>query len=309
MVARVARVAWVNSAVNRAVDVVLGRVDDADGPRRLLHGRGGCYEGFHDVNFDWYPPYVVVSAFSEGPYAEVIAGLADHRDVAGIVVQTRRGRATTAEVVAGEVPQSLVCREAGLDFKIQPHRNQNIGLFLDMSGVRQWVREHASGARVLNLFAYTCAFSVYAIDGGAAQVVNNDMSRPALDWGQDNHRLNDHDMRCVSMVPHNLFKSWWKLRQLGPYDLVIVDPPTRQRGSFVAEKDYGQVMKRLEGLLAPGGRAIVCLNSPFMGFDFIEHQMTARAGGLKFDRWLAAAPEFEEANPQAGLKVGVYSCR
>ena len=92
---------------------------------------------------------------------------------------------------------------------------------------------------MLNLFAYTCAFSIAALAGGARQVVNNDMSRPSLDWGRENHQRNGQDLRSVSMLPHNLFKSWWKIRSLGPYGLIIIDPPTYQRGSFDAEKDYG----------------------------------------------------------------------
>lgn len=56
----------------------------------------------------------------------------------------------------------------------------------------------AAGLRVLNLFAYTCGFSVAAIAGGAARVVNLDMSRPALSRGRDNHRLNGHDLAQVS---------------------------------------------------------------------------------------------------------------
>ena len=150
-------------------------------------------------------------------------------------------------------------------------------------------------------------FSLAAIAGGAEQVVNNDMSKPALERGRANHRLNRHDLRRVRMVPHNLFKSWWKLNQLGPFDLVIVDPPTRQRGSFVAEKNYVAVMKRLPGLLAPAGRALVCLNSPFLGPRFIEEHMARRCPSLRLQRWLNTAPEFEESNGDAGLKVALYA--
>ena len=278
----------------------------SDAPKRLFHGRGDRYPGFADVNVDWYAPYVVVSVFSERSVQPLVDALTDAGGVEGIVVQSRKGRATNAEVAAGTVPETFVCEERGMCFRIDPFRNQNVGLFLDIEPVRSWVRDKASGARILNLFAYTCGFSVAALAGGAAHVVNNDMSRSALDWGRENHRLNRQDLGLVTMVPHNVFKSWGKLKALGPYDIVIVDPPTRQRGSFVAERDYGQVMKRLPSLVRKNGIALVCLNAPFIGRSFIEIEMTRRCPEGRLEGWLDPAPEFEEVNPDAGLKVGVY---
>ena len=286
--------------------IALERLQSATGPVRLLHGRGGCYEGFHDISIDWYPPIIVIGLFSTNPHKEISEELGRSHRVSGILVQKRNGRNTSSEVVQGNVPEEFVCVENGLKFQIQPKRNQNVGLFLDMAGVRQWVRENSSNAKVLNLFAYTASFSVYAVSGGSVRVVNNDMSRSALNWGKINHRLNLQQRSDVRMVPHNLFKSWWKLRQFGPYDLVIVDPPTQQGRSFNVEKDYAQVIKRISGLLTPHGRAVMCLNSPFQDFDYLLNLMQLRAPEMRFERWLPSAPEFEEVNSSAGLKVGVF---
>jgi 23S rRNA (cytosine1962-C5)-methyltransferase len=156
---------------------------------------------------------------------------------------------------------------------------------------------------VLNLFAYTCAFSVAAIAQGARQVVNNDMSRPALQLGERNHVLNGNELRRVRMVPHNLFKSWWKIRQLGPYDVVIIDPPTNQRGSFVAEKSYGQILKRLGEFTSPGGRVVACLNSPFLGPDFLNNQMARWCPQARLEKTYAPHPDFPERFAERGLKV------
>ena len=161
----------------------------------------------------------------------------------------------------------------------------------------------SAGKRVLNLFAYTCSFSVAALDGGATHVVNVDMSRSALDWGRENHRLNGQDLRLVSMLPHNLFKSWWKIRQLGPYGVVIIDPPTRQRGSFVAEKQYGQVLKRLPEFAAPGAEVIACLNSPFLNTDFLPQQMARWCPQCRLLETLPAADDFPDRFPDRALKV------
>jgi 23S rRNA (cytosine1962-C5)-methyltransferase len=129
------------------------------------------------------------------------------------------------------------------------------------------------------------------------------MSRPALDWGRANHDLNGHDARCVSMLPHNLFKSWWKIRQLGPYELVIIDPPTNQRGSFVAEKQYGQVLKRLSELCTPGADIIACLNSPYLNTDFLSSQMARWCPQAQLIEDMPVSDDFPDRFPDRGLKV------
>jgi hypothetical protein len=107
---------------------------------------------------------------------------------------------------------------------------------------RRWVRQHMAahrpGQKVLNLFAYTCAFSVVALQAGAKQVVNVDMSHGAMAIGQQNHQLNG-----VTAAPGFGPRHLQHLGQdhpRGPYGLIIVDPPSYQKGSFVATKDYAR---------------------------------------------------------------------
>jgi 23S rRNA (cytosine1962-C5)-methyltransferase len=276
---------------------------------RLFHGRGHSYPGFEDLTVDWFPPYVVIGSFGADTAlaGQVGAQLPEHLPgLNGVCVQARRGRATIAEVVWGEVPDEIVVSEAGIQFVVQPKRNQNVGLFLDMAPARTWLRSGSEGTNVLNLFAYTCAFSVAAMAGGAAQVVNNDMSRNALDWGRRNHELNDHDMRCVRMLPHNVFKSWWRIRKLGPYERIIIDPPSNQRGSFVAEKQYGQLLKRLPDFAAPGAQVLACLNSPFLPPHFLEEQMARWCPKCQLIDWLPPSADFPDRFPERGLKVAVF---
>jgi len=287
--------------------------DDASAETmRLFHGRGHCYPGYEDLVVDRFGAYLLIACFGEQTdgldrLAEQLAtGLSG---VAGVGLQQRRGRQTRTEAVVGQVPDEVVVREAGIRFLVRPLRNQNVGLFLDMAPTRRWLREAAGGKRVLNLFAFTCAFSVSALAGGAHHVVNNDMSAPALEWGRQNHALNDQDPRSVSMVPHNLFKSWWKIRQLGPYDLVIIDPPTNQRGSFVAEKSYGQVLKRLPDICTPGADIVACLNSPFLNADFLPAQMARWCPAAEFESTMPASRDFPDRFPDRALKISRYRLR
>jgi len=178
-----------------------------------------------------------------------------------------------------------------------------------MDYARKALAPDMAGARVLNLFAYTCAFSVSAVAQGAQLVVNNDMNANVLAVGKRNHAANGQDLRRVRMLSHNVFKAWKKIRGHGPYDVLIVDPPTNQRGSFVAEKDYPQVLKQLPRLAAPGARLVLCLNSPFLGNDFLRHQMARWAPQFDYVENFPPHPDFPEADPERGLKVQQYRLR
>jgi len=158
---------------------------------------------------------------------------------------------------------------------------------------------------VLNLFAYTCAFSVVAVQAGARQVVNVDMSGGAIAIGQQNHRLNGLDTGA-SFLPHDIFSTWGKIKRAGPYDLIIVDPPSFQKGSFVATKDYARLMRRLPDLLMPSGHALLCLNAPELGMAFLQDQMQELAPDLQFIERLSNPVVFADVSTERSLKVLLY---
>jgi 23S rRNA (cytosine1962-C5)-methyltransferase len=91
----------------------------------------------------------------------------------------------------GEVQHEFVVEENQLKFFVNLSDYLDTGLFLDHRVTRQMVREKSAGQKVLNLFAYTGSFSVYAAAGGAGEVVTVDLSNTYLKWGQRNMELND----------------------------------------------------------------------------------------------------------------------
>ncbi len=295
------------------------------GAQRLFHGRGGLHPGGEHLALDWFAPVLLLTAFA--PVAADDAALLcsalqsrwQHRrpgEPFNLVLQQRHGGRSDTQVLAGSVPEPHTVQEDESRYGVHLLRGQNHGLFLDMAEGRRWVRLHISaraqpGApphsrpRVLNLFAYTCAFSVVALQAGARQVVNLDMSRGALASGQQNHALNGIT-NGAAFLAHDLFTSWGKVTRSGPYDLVIVDPPSYQKGSFVATKDYPRLMRRLPGLLAPGGHALLCLNAPELPSAFVQDHMQAQAAELAFVQRLPNPPAFADADEERALKVLVY---
>ena len=303
--------------------------------QRIFHGRGGLYPGCEAWTLDVFPPVFVLTSFAPATEAQL--------DAVGAALQARwaqlapgqalnwvfqhRGEALRLEgrsdtrLMAGSVPEPHVVTEDGARYRVHVLKGQNHGLFLDMAEGRRWVARHVAahrvatgrGAKVLNLFAYTCAFSVAALRAGAAQVVNVDMGRGAIASGQHNHQLNG--LADARFLAHDIFSSWGKITRGGPYDLVIADPPSYQKGSFVATKDYARLARRLPDLLAPGGHALLCLNAPELGSDFLQALVRAEAPGLAFAGRVENPQVFADVDAERALKVlvfrapgGAYEC-
>ena len=297
---------------------------------RIFHGRGGLYPVCEQWTLDAYPPVFVLTSFAPATDDQLTASgaalQARWRHIAPVGEQenlnwvfqqrgpTGPGSRADTRLMAGNVPDPHIVTEGPALFLVRVLRGQNHGLFLDMAEGRRWVREFAAdfrqsegrGAKVLNLFAYTCAFSVAALQGGAAHVTNLDMARGALATGQQNHQLNGLAPQGASFLAHDLFNSWGKVTRGGPYDLVIADPPSYQKGSFVATKDYARLLRHLPDLLAPGGRALLCLNAPELPWAWLREQVDEHAPGLQLIERIAHPPAFADVDADRALKVGVY---
>ena len=288
---------------------------------RLFHGRGGRHPGCEHLVLDAFPPVLVLTSFQPLDEAALqaldSALLARWAQIAlgqplNWVYQMRQpGTKAETRLVRGSVPEPHIVTEAGLQYRAHVLRGQNHGLFLDMAAGRRWVRahvaqhpEHRHGLKVLNLFAYTCAFSVAALDAGARQVLNMDMAQGALATGQHNHQLNG--LTGASFLAHDIFSSWGKITRSGPYHLIVIDPPSYQKGSFVATKDYAKLMRRLPDLLRPGGHVLLCLNAPELGTAFLQGQMAEIAPTLQFVERIANPAAFADVDEERSLKVLLY---
>lgn len=278
--------------------------------RRIFHGRGQCYPGQEHLCVDWYPPVLLISAYApltdDEATMQLIREADRHQQVDSVLLQNRYLQQSPSQLLYGESAQELIVLENDLRFEVHPGRRQNAGLFMDTRLLRGWLRENSRDCNVLNLFAYTCSLSVAALAGGASRVTNVDVSKTSIAWGKRNHELNGQDPRQVKMIPHNLFTSWGRIKQYGRYDLVIVDPPTRQRNSFDAEKDYGSVIRKLVKCCNPGARIIAALNSPFLGVEFLQQQFDRYMPEAEFIEHLPVAPEYEECEPDKGLKISHF---
>jgi 23S rRNA (cytosine1962-C5)-methyltransferase len=177
------------------------------------------------------------------------------------------GLGTADELLAGaSIPARAGFRERGLSFVADLAEGQKTGFFLDQRENRDLVRRHAAGRRVLNLFAYSGAFGVAALAGGAVATTQVDLSVPALDLARENHLRNGQAVEGAgapaALVAADVFDDLRARAAAGEtWDLVVTDPPAfaKKKGDVDrACRGYKDVNRLALKLLAPGGLLLAC---------------------------------------------------
>lgn len=167
--------------------------------------------------------------------------------------------------IAGEpIAEPFITTENGIKYLIDFAAGYSQGIFLDQRDNRRRIRELSRGKEVLNLFSYTCAFSVCAGVGGGRSV-SVDLSRPSLEWGKRNFQANDINPDDHEFIVGEA-ADW--LRRFGKkgrkFDLIIIDPPTFSRDKkgkvFRVERDFGTLSSMAMKLLRGRGTLLCTTN-------------------------------------------------
>ena len=193
---------------------------------------------------------------------------------ANLLVDTRRDDLAPRAPVRGEpAPDPLVVHEEGLPLSVSLGDGLSTGVFLDQRRNRRRVRELSGGKSVLNLFSYTCAFTVAAAQGGALATTSVDAAMVALERGRQNLQaagLLDPPAAPPGTASAHRFVAEdvfaWLARAANKderFDLVICDPPSyskTKKRRFVAATDYPELAARVLALLRPHGALLACTN-------------------------------------------------
>ena len=230
---------------------------------RLVHGEGDFLPG---LVVDIYGDTAVLQAHSPGMHVarDIIARELTRLPGAGIANVYYKSE-TTLPFKARLDPQNdyiigsysgNVATENGLKFHIDWLRGQKTGFFVDQRDNRALLGRMSAGRRVLNMFCYTGGFSVYAMAGGATEVVSVDSSAKAVTLTEANVKLNfpDSDTRHRA-VAEDAFKHLDAM-QRGAYDLIVLDPPAfaKHRSALHnALQGYRRLNARAFEKIAPGG--------------------------------------------------------
>jgi 23S rRNA (guanine2445-N2)-methyltransferase / 23S rRNA (guanine2069-N7)-methyltransferase len=194
--------------------------------------------------------------------------------------QRERQRGAAQHEHLSEEHYEITVQEGGLKFLVNLSDYVDTGLFLDHRITRSLVRDLSAGARFLNLFAYTGAFSVYAAAGGAAQTTTVDWSRTYLEWAERNMQLNGFRGAQHRFVRADALEF---LRQLAPgpqFDLAVIDPPTfsnskRTEEIWDVQRDHVEALNLLLQRMRTGGAVFFSTN--FRRFKLEEEAIAAAA--------------------------------
>jgi len=163
----------------------------------------------------------------------------------------------------GDISQTVV-EENGCKFSVDLLDTINPGLFLDMREARLFFAGCCAGKEVLNLFAYTCSFGVYARKNGAVKVVNVDISRKNLNKGKKNFELNG-----IAPLPGEFFCGSseeyinWAVKKGKKFGAIAIDPPSfakNGKNTFGVAKDLKNLAAKAVSLLENGGTLLLATN-------------------------------------------------
>jgi len=256
-----------------------GLADSAQAPApttafRIVDGVG---DGVAGLAVDLYGEHLVAHVYPDLlplPEEAVLDALAElgsagvyvkRRPVqANELVDTRRDEIAPAHVVRGaDAPDEIVVFEEGVPYLVRLGDGLSTGLFLDQRDNRGRLRAWASDRSVLNLFSYTCPFTVAAAVGGASRTLSIDAAGPALEMGRRNVD-NAVGQGEHAFMKADVFEALDDMaRRDERFDVVVVDPPTysKIRGSrWTSGKAWVDLAARALGATARSGRVLCCSN-------------------------------------------------
>lgn len=285
---------WVLQRLQRAWSLRQATLDlEATDAFRLVNAEG---DGFPGLTVDRYADYLLLQAYSRvwDSRIELIAsGLESLLQPQGIYLkyrpqQTRklesRGGLPENKLLRGKpVEGKLRVRENGLNFLVELRQGLHAGLFMDQRDNRRELMTCCRGKRVLNLFAFTGAFSVAAAAAGASEVTSVDASSSYLSWAGENFAANRLNPKKHRFVTGDCFKVLAELAAAKErFDIILMDPPsfsTTRKSRFTTRGGTADLVTASLPLLVDDG--LLLTSSNHQKVDVAEYLKELRRGALQ----------------------------
>ena len=298
----------------RMTEPIISLLEKASARRELLFDAGhqtafrlfnGFLEGCPDLVVDVYAASVVLHNYAERPeqsLALIHAAQAFLQErfpwlQAGIVktrkspsAQEKRGK-----LLFGKVPDRKV-QEHGVWYAIDLCMNRDASLYLDTRGLREWILQHLRGKTVLNTFAYTGSLGVAAWAGGAAGVVQLDVSRQFLNLAKSSYTLNGFPINKADFIIGDFWAQVNRFKRAGKrFDCVLVDPPffsATPKGVLDLNTDSARLINKVRPLINDGGWLISINNALYVsGREYLATLEALCADGYLKIAELVPVPE------------------
>ncbi|RUO60225.1 class I SAM-dependent rRNA methyltransferase [Pseudidiomarina insulisalsae] len=222
------------------------------------------------VTIDKYGQWLVCQLLSTGAEAwreAIVAALREHfpdcniYERSDVDVRQKEGLPPTTGVLFSydnaTPPATLWIEENGLQLGIDIVNGHKTGYYLDQRDSRLAITRYSNGRRVLNAFSYTGGFGLFAAHAGASEVVNLDVSAPALAQATANHERNDLPAATLKNLQQDVFQALRDFHHSGErFDTIVLDPPKfvdSKANLISACRGYKDINRMACKLLNPGG--------------------------------------------------------
>lgn len=261
---------------------------------RLVNAEG---DGLPGLTVDRYADYLMIQLYSAAwrPHLKLVTQVLQELLSPLGIYEKQRPQKTRELEAAGDsknygrllagsaAPQRLEVRENGLTFLVSLEQGLNTGLFLDQRRNRGDLMKRVEGKRVLNLFAYTGAFSVAAAARGAILVTNVDASPGYSEWARANFGVNRLNPKRHEFIVGDCLTVLSELQQSKKlYDVILMDPPsfsTTAKNRFTTRGGTSDLVAAALPLLSEGGLLIASSNHQKV--DLAEYLKELRRGALQ----------------------------
>ncbi|MBI4488206.1 MAG: class I SAM-dependent rRNA methyltransferase [Deltaproteobacteria bacterium] len=245
---------------------------------RLANGEGDFLPG---LVVDRYGDFLACQFFTAGMdrlKGTVVDALSSLFPVRGIYerseggVREEEGLSPAIGVLTGEEPPDLIqIEENQLKFLVDVKKGQKTGFFLDQRDNRLLLFSLAREKTILNCFAYSGSFALYALKGGAKQVISVESSRSALELAQQTLNLNGLSVPEQDLIKADAFSYLKGCKR--EFDIVVLDPPSlaqRRRDVSAASGSYKFLNLHALRVLKPGGLLLTFCCSQHLSQDLFQ---------------------------------------
>ena len=264
--------------ISRALSIRESILSGVTNAYRVLNGEGDFLPG---LIVDRYSEFLVCQIFTAGMdgFKPLIVDALSNLLAAKGIFEKSEGRVRDEEgiepsvgVLAGEPPPELIAiEENGFKFGVDVRRGQKTGFFLDQRESRAMLSTIARDKTILNCFSYSGAFSIYALGGGAKEVVSLDSSRPALELAERNLILNGFPIDGSELLKGDAFT--YLKEGDSAFDIIVLDPPSLARKrSDIDAATGGYKFLNLHALrqVNPGGFLLTFSCSQHLSIDLFQ---------------------------------------
>jgi 23S rRNA (cytosine1962-C5)-methyltransferase len=231
---------------------------------RLVHGEADLLPS---LIVDRYAGILVVQALSQGMdrhLPTLLPILVNLTGATGVLarndprVRLLEGLEQRVDVLHGDVPESMLVHESGIEYQVDPRRGQKTGLFLDQRENREAAAQYAHG-RGLDCFSYNGGFGL-RLAARCDSVQSLDISADAVERITANATRNG--VANLQAREANVFDELRHLEKTGErFDTIVLDPPAFAKNKASIPKalaGYKDINLRALRRLNAGGYLVTC---------------------------------------------------